>query len=97
MCQYHKDQHADYKLNVKMEAMLAYGGCQCSWPGCDCTDLDILHIDHVNGGGNEHRRELGMEGGGYNFYLWLKNNGYPKGFRVLCANHNTKAYANVRR
>ncbi len=56
-------------------------------PSCVCcgeTILAFLAIDHVNGGGSKHRQETG--GGG--FYVWLKRNGYPDGFQVLCHNCN---------
>jgi hypothetical protein len=50
-------------------------------------DLRILSIDHINGNGNKHRKEIGIGNkGGYNFYRWLKRNGYPEGFQVLCFN-----------
>lgn len=46
--------------------------------------LQFLALDHINGGGYAQRQETG--GGG--FYTWLKRNGYPQGFRVLCHNCN---------
>lgn len=48
-----------------------------------------------DGGGNAHRQALfpsrhnGRAGGGPYFYRWLRLNGYPSGFQVLCANCNT--------
>lgn len=56
-------------------------------PSCSCCGegvLTFLALDHIDGGGGRHRRETG--GGG--FYLWLKKNGYPPGFRILCHNCN---------
>jgi hypothetical protein len=44
-----------------------------------------LSIDHVNGGGTEQRR-TGMKGS--IFYRWLKKEGYPRGYQVLCHNCN---------
>lgn len=89
MCAYHKAKYADYRLRIRLEAMEAYGGPVCV--GCQTTDLDVLVIDHVEGGGNKHRKELNMEGGSYQFYLWLRDNGYPAGYRVLCHNCNHKS------
>jgi len=40
-------------------------------------------IDHVNGGGNTHRKEVGKT-----VYRWLRKQGYPEGYRVLCDNCN---------
>lgn len=54
---------------------------------CGLTNMEALTIDHVNGGGNKHRRELGSSGGNA-FYRWLYNNNYPPGFQVLCYNCN---------
>jgi len=57
-----------------------YGGaCVC----CDETRREFLAIDHVNGGGAEHRREVNGQ-----VYAWLEKNGYPAGFRILCHNCN---------
>jgi hypothetical protein len=39
------------------------------------------------GGGTKQRRRLQL--GGRAFYRWLKNNGYPSGYRVLCMNCNS--------
>lgn len=99
MCAYHKEKYKDYRMQVKLDAMEAYGGPQCSL--CPCDDVEILEIDHIDGGGNEHRREIGKghlgAGSGYNFYLWLRQNAYPKGFRVLCPSCNKKAYCNSKK
>ena len=63
-----------------------YGGkCAC----CSETILEFLSIDHINGGGNKHRKEIGIPGGGAHFYKWLIKNNYPAGFRILCMNCNT--------
>lgn len=60
-------------------------------PKCYCgeTDLSLLVIDHINGGGNKHRREIGVSGG-YVFYQWIKKNNFPDEFQVLCYNCNFK-------
>jgi hypothetical protein len=39
----------------------------------------------MENGGNKHRRQIG--GCGY-FYRWLRKNGFPPGFQVLCYNCN---------
>ena len=51
---------------------------------CGEQDIDILCIDHINGGGWRHRRKLGLSGN--MFYRWLKKNNYPKGYQTLCMN-----------
>lgn len=79
-------------LDDRRAALVKYG------PGCQCCGEDrepFLVIDHINGGGNAHRQAImpskhsGRAGGGPNLYRWLRLNGYPAGFQVLCANCNT--------
>lgn len=67
------------------------GPPKCMNPNCHTpngeTDIRCLSIDHVNGGGNAHRRKVTrISKGGESFYLWLIGNGYPSGFQVLCMN-----------
>jgi len=47
---------------------------------------EFLTIDHINGGGNKQKQEIG--GAGIKLYLWMKRNNYPSGFQVLCMNCN---------
>ena len=63
----------------------AYGGkCVC----CGETRKEFLSIDHKNGNGNKHRREIGS----HDIYHWLKKNNYPEGFQFLCFNCNMGKY-----
>ena len=58
-------------------------------PSCICcgeTHFEFLTIDHINGGGEAHRKSIG--GPGRTMDRWLRLNGYPDGFRVLCYNCN---------
>lgn len=67
------------------EALARYGGsCAC----CGEARYEFLAIDHRNGGGNRHRLS-GKFTPGNGFIKWLKRNGWPKGFRVLCHNCNS--------
>lgn len=75
---------------IKAEVFNAYGGIKCAW--CGIEDIDVLAIDHINGGGNKERKALGMPGGGYKFYMYLKENSYPSGYQVLCMNCNLKKH-----
>ena len=72
---------------VKVFSYYSDGVPQCNL--CGESDFDVLCIDHVNGGGERHRRELGLRGG-FKFYQWLERNDYPSGFQVLCSNCNIK-------
>jgi hypothetical protein len=77
----------DYRRNRKMETFNHYCGgdikCQC----CGDKHIEFLSLDHINGGGNKHRRESGLLTPTA-LYGWLKRNNYPKEYRVLCMNCN---------
>lgn len=69
-----------------MIVLVHYGGdppkCVC----CGETYLEFLSIDHINGGGRKHLKQIGCYGQG--FYAWLIKNNFPEGYRVLCINCN---------
>lgn len=69
---------------IKDEAYNAYGGYKCSC--CGESNPLFLSIDHINEDGAEHRRKHSVEG--KKLYYWLKRNGYPSGFQILCMNCN---------
>ncbi len=48
-------------------------------------DMDVLTIDHINGGGLKEVRKYGAA-----IYERLKRNGFPKGYQVLCWNCQMK-------
>lgn len=50
----------------------------------ECT-YEFLAIDHINGGGTQHRKQLGSK----YIYSWLIKNNFPEGFQVLCHNCNS--------
>lgn len=52
--------------------------CKC----CGEAQPEFLTIDHINGGGSKHIREVGS------FYRWLIKNSFPEGFQSLCYNCN---------
>lgn len=72
---------------LKAEVFEQYGGRVCACCG-EKKDIRFLHIDHTDGGGNQHRKSIGGHSGG-KFYRWLKRNGFPRGYQVLCADCNT--------
>ena len=49
---------------------------------CGDTRYIVLDFHHIGGKGNEHRREIGRT----SLARWLKEQGYPDGYSVLCAN-----------
>ena len=70
------------RYRLKVEVLREYGGkCEC----CGTSYYEFLSVDHINGDGATHRKELR----GRNLYRWLKMNGWPKeNFRLLCMNCN---------
>ena len=79
-----KYREANWKL--KLQLIDAYGGrCVC----CGINEPRFLSIDHVNGGGYQHRQALRNKGKGGSFYKWLRDQGFPQdGFALLCYNCN---------
>jgi hypothetical protein len=70
-------------IKLRLDIINHYGG-KCAF--CGDSNPNHLAIDHINGGGNQHRRDVGGSSNG--IYSWLKRNGYPDGFQVLCHTHN---------
>lgn len=84
-----KRRHLEKNRALRREVIQAYGGkCAC----CGETRLEFLALDHLNRDGAEHRRALGVRGGGHNFYVILKRLKWPVGLQVLCHNCNAARY-----
>ncbi|MCJ7767582.1 hypothetical protein MUP79_04250 [Candidatus Bathyarchaeota archaeon] len=78
-----------YVRKARREALCHYGDSEN--PCCACcgeSEWEFLVLDHVNGGGTAHRKEIGGT-----IWYWLRARSYPDGFQVLCWNCNAaKAY-----
>ena len=80
-----KERNRELRANALIHYSNGSPSCAC----CGEFRYEFLTLDHVHGGGNQHRREVtGSTKGGSSFYKWLKVNGYPDGFQVLCFNCN---------
>uniref|UniRef100_A0A6M3K2M8 Uncharacterized protein n=1 Tax=viral metagenome TaxID=1070528 RepID=A0A6M3K2M8_9ZZZZ len=79
----------------KQDVLKHYGGDPPKCAHCGITDIDVLCIDHINGGGRKHYLELQAK----NIIMqkWLQDNGYPEGYQILCANCNLKKEVERRR
>lgn len=82
-----KREKRDEQARVKLDVIQGYGGeCAC----CKNDHLPHLTIDHIEGGGSEHRRRENQR----SFYRRLRREGFPPGYRVLCFNCNFAAHLN---
>ena len=72
---------------LKEEVLSHYAGGKPICSECGNQDIRVLTIDHVNKGGRKHLTGLKIKGG-TQFYRWLRSNGFPTGYRVLCFNCN---------
>lgn len=66
------------------EKVLQHYGAVCTC--CGEKELGFLSVDHLYGGGNQHRTSLGRSG--TTFYRWLIKSDYPTGYQILCHNCN---------
>jgi len=72
------------QARTKDAVYAAYGGYICAC--CGETQPMFLSIDHVENNGAAERRSGVYKGGGSAFYGWLKKQGFPPGYQVLCMN-----------
>jgi hypothetical protein len=77
---YHYRYGKDWRRKAREMVFSHYGKkCAC----CGETIYEFLTIDHINGDGNKHRREIKTD-----IYRWLIKNNYPSGYQILCYNCN---------
>lgn len=64
--------------------------CAC----CYDEKYNELQLDHINGDGKQHRKELG--GNSFNvLYSWVVKNNYPPIFQLLCSYCNRAKFDNL--
>lgn len=77
-----RECRAQEHISLRYEVLNHYSkGTPC----CVCCGEDqyeFLSLDHIEGGGNQHRQEVP------HVYRWLKRNEFPIGYQVLCHNCN---------
>ncbi len=79
-----KQREASSRITVKVEVLTYYGKGRLACVMCGESRLACLSIDHINGGGISHRKEVNAYG--YRFYKYLKKDNFPKGYQTLCMN-----------
>jgi dCTP deaminase len=79
-------KHSAWRKKLRLTVLGHYsrGAMVCACCGED--NVEFLCIDHMAGGGNKHRSTI--TSGGYAIFVWLRKNGYPDGYRILCFNCN---------
>ena len=73
-----KEQSKERNKGLRIKVIHGYGG-KCVH--CGFSDWRALCIDHINGGGRLDREKKQL-------YTWLRDNNYPDGYQILCANCN---------
>ena len=89
---YHKEWYKNYgkkweakrKQELKAEILTHYGRGRLACVMCGESRLACLSVDHINGRGTIHRKELNKYG--YKFYALLKRQEFPQGYQTLCMN-----------
>jgi hypothetical protein len=72
---------------MRMEVLWHYSNHTMRCACCGESTLEFLTIDHTDGDGATHRKEIGA-GSHTTVYRWLRKNNYPPGYQVLCMNCN---------
>lgn len=84
----HARYQREFHTRLRLSCLVYYSGnppkCAC----CGENEIKFLAIDHIEGGGTQHRKVMYVEKVG-SIYRWLKNNKFPNGFQVLCHNCNS--------
>jgi hypothetical protein len=68
--------------NIRLQALIHYSNGTPSCACCGETALEFLAIDHMAG------KRLEPSHHGTKLFRWLRLQGYPPGYRVLCHNCN---------
>src|SRR5206468_3825012 len=83
LCVSCNDRLKNNDLDMRLAVIDYYSDGTMACRHCNETIWQFLTLDHVDGGGAKHRKEVGS------IYHWLRRNNYPPGFRILCMNCNS--------
>lgn len=76
-----KKANEHYKL-LRQEIIYHYSNETMRCAKCGFSDIRALTIDHINGGGCKHHKQIKQP-----IVYWIKHNNFPKDmFQVLCMN-----------
>lgn len=86
-----KRKYKEYNWEIRQQVIQFYSDSTMKCRNCDIDDIDVLTVDHINGDGIKHRKKIATK-----LYIWLCNNNFPSGFRILCRNCNWKENLRLR-
>lgn len=73
-----------YQGKLKEEVFNHYSKGEPKCVCCGERRTYFLSMDHISGGGRQHRKQIGSGG----LLQWLRRNHFPEGFQVMCLNCN---------
>jgi hypothetical protein len=76
----------EWHQKLKKSVLAFYGNGEIRCVLCGESDIRCLSIDHINGGGYEHRKTIRKTKTSRDFYVWLIAHKFPDGYRTLCMN-----------
>ena len=84
----HKEEHKTKRFAIRLEVLKYYSDNTLRCKNCNEEHLEFLEIDHINGGGKKHKRDMNFG----SVYDWLYRHNFPDKniYQVLCSNCNTK-------
>ncbi len=71
----------NWRRKQRYKIMQHYSGGTPKCAKCGITDIRVLSIDHINGGGRKQIIETHTS-----LPQWIVNHNYPDGFQILCMN-----------
>lgn len=83
---YYHEKKRKENLELKLEIFSFYSDNKMKCRFCEEKRIECLQLDHIHNNGGKERKELRRRG--TNMYRWLKLNGFPEGYQILCANCN---------
>ena len=82
--EYYKKYKRSQRYRDKIRCLEHYGNkCAC----CGIQQYEFMTIDHMNGSGRKHREQI--KGKYDSIWGFLRRNGFPEGYRILCFNCNS--------
>ena len=83
--EHQRKHYVPYRIQrnfVKTVVLTHYGNGKLACIKCGFNNINALSIDHINGGGCQHRRSVHI----HSIYDWLIEHNFPRGYQTLCMN-----------